>query len=57
MNQYLDVNPEVAHEITMAGLAATPVGILIDRHGGRLVMAAGSLLCGIGFFLLSRLLD
>jgi predicted MFS family arabinose efflux permease len=40
--------------LLVAGLAATPAGILIDRHGGRLVMAAGSLLCGAGFILLSR---
>ena len=40
--------------LLVAGLAATPVGILIDRHGGRLVMAAGSLLCAAGFFMLSR---
>ncbi|UUZ50906.1 MFS transporter [Massilia sp. B-10] len=33
---------------------STPAGILIDRYGGRLVMAAGSLLCGTGFILLSR---
>ncbi|UUZ56394.1 hypothetical protein LP419_15005 [Massilia sp. H-1] len=36
------------------GLVSTPAGILIDRYGGRLVMAAGSLLCGTGFILLSR---
>jgi len=40
--------------LLVAGLAATPAGILIDRHGGRLVMATGSLLCGAGFILLSR---
>lgn len=40
--------------LLVAGLAATPVGILIDRHGGRLPMAAGSLLCGAGFLLLSQ---
>lgn len=40
--------------LLVAGLAATPAGILIDRHGGRLVMAAGSLLCGTGFVLLGR---
>jgi predicted MFS family arabinose efflux permease len=39
--------------LLVAGLAATPVGILIDRYGGRLPMACGSLLCGIGFILLS----
>ncbi|RSZ56911.1 MFS transporter [Massilia atriviolacea] len=40
--------------LLVAGLAATPSGILIDRHGGRLVMAGGSLLCGLGFILLSQ---
>lgn len=40
--------------LLVAGLVSTPAGILIDRHGGRLVMAAGSLLCGTGFILLSR---
>ncbi len=40
--------------LLVAGLAATPVGILIDRHGGRLVMAGGALLCGAGFVLLSQ---
>jgi len=40
--------------LLVAGATATPVGILIDRHGGRLVMAAGSLLCGAGFLLLGR---
>ncbi len=40
--------------LLVAGMASTPAGILIDRHGGRLVMAGGSLLCGAGFILLSR---
>ena len=39
--------------LLVAGLAAAPVGILIDRYGGRLPMAFGSLLCGVGFILLS----
>ena len=34
--------------ILVAGLAATPVGMLIDRIGGQYVMAAGSLACGSG---------
>jgi MFS family permease len=38
--------------LLVAGAASTPAGILIDRHGGRSVMAAGSLLCGAGFLLL-----
>lgn len=33
-----------------AGLASTPVGMLIDRFGGRAVMTAGSLLSAVGLF-------
>lgn len=40
--------------LLVAGLVATPAGILLDRHGGRLVMGAGSVVCAIGFFLLSE---
>ncbi|MDQ1924865.1 MFS transporter [Massilia pseudoviolaceinigra] len=40
--------------LLVAGITATPSGILIDRHGGRLVMAGGSLLCGLGFIMLSQ---
>lgn len=40
--------------LLVAGLAATPVGMLLDRHGGRHVMAAGSLLCFLGLAWLSR---
>jgi MFS family permease len=34
--------------LLVAGLAATPAGALVDRYGGRRVMAAGSLLAGAG---------
>jgi MFS family permease len=34
--------------LLIAGLASTPAGILIDRFGGRIVMAAGSVLAGCG---------
>jgi MFS family permease len=34
--------------LLIAGLASTPAGMLIDRIGGRAVMAAGSLLAGAG---------
>lgn len=34
--------------LLVAGLAATPIGALIDRHGGRWVMAAGSLTSAAG---------
>lgn len=59
--------PEIQHEtgwraelvfgafswcILVAGLVAAPAGILLDRLGGRWVMASGSLLCGGGFMLL-----
>ncbi|MRV74386.1 MFS transporter [Duganella sp. FT92W] len=40
--------------LLVSGAAATPVGMLIDRHGGRWVMGAGSLLCGAGFAALSN---
>jgi MFS family permease len=40
--------------LLVAGLAATPVGILLDRYGGRHVMAAGSLLCALGLAWLGR---
>jgi predicted MFS family arabinose efflux permease len=40
--------------LLVGGLVAAPAGVLLDRFGGRLVMGAGSLLCGIGFILLSR---
>lgn len=39
--------------ILMAGLAAAPVGMTIDRIGGRWVMASGSLVCGVGLVWLS----
>lgn len=34
--------------LLVAGVAATPVGALVDRHGGRYVMAAGSLASALG---------
>lgn len=37
-----------------AGLIATPVGILLDRYGGRYVMATGSLLSSLGLVWLGR---
>lgn len=40
--------------ILVAGLAATPVGMVIDRIGGRYVMAAGSLICGGGLLWLGH---
>jgi len=40
--------------LLVAGLAATPAGILLDRYGGRHVMATGSLLCFVGLAWLGR---
>jgi MFS family permease len=40
--------------LLVAGLTATPAGILLDRFGGRWVMATGSLVCGVGLLWLSR---
>lgn len=40
--------------LLVCGLAAPFVGMQIDRHGGRLVMACGSLITATGFILLSR---
>ena len=34
--------------LLVAGVAATPVGALVDRHGGRYVMAAGSVASALG---------
>lgn len=34
--------------LLVAGVAAAPVGALVDRHGGRYVMAAGSLASALG---------
>lgn len=39
--------------VLVAGLASVPVGIVIDRFGGRRVMAAGSLLAGAGLLVLA----
>jgi MFS family permease len=40
--------------LLVAGLVSTPVGILLDRYGGRYVMAAGSVLCTLGLVGLSH---
>jgi len=40
--------------LLVAGLVATPVGMLLDRFGGQAVMAAGSVVCGLGLVWLSR---
>lgn len=40
--------------LLVAGLASAPAGMLLDRVGGRPVMAAGSLACGLGMLWLSH---
>jgi predicted MFS family arabinose efflux permease len=62
------VAPAIAHDLALgkeavygafswsllvAGMASAPVGILLDRYGGRPVMAAGSVTCGAGLLGLS----
>ena len=44
-------------EILIIAAAAPLVGTLMDRHGGRWLMAAGGLISGIGFLLLGRARD
>lgn len=39
--------------LLVAGMIATYSGMLLDRHGGRLVMGMGSVTCGLGLLLLS----
>jgi MFS family permease len=39
--------------LLVAGLASPAAGMMLDRLGGRPVMAAGSLVCGAGFLLLA----
>jgi predicted MFS family arabinose efflux permease len=40
--------------LLVAGLVATPAGVLLDRYGGQWIMTAGSLLCGVGLLLLAH---
>ena len=44
-------------EILIGAAAAPMVGTLIDRHGGRWLMAAGALVSGAGFLLLGQARD
>ena len=41
-------------EILLAGALAPLIGPLVDRYGGRWLMAGGALSAGIGFVLLSQ---
>ncbi len=43
--------------LLVGALVSAPVGMLLDRFGGRLVMGAGSLACGLGFIILSQARD
>lgn len=54
----LRLSPEMVYgaysiSLLVAGLAAAPLGHLIDRYGGRLVMSAGSLAAALGMGWLS----
>jgi len=44
-------------EILIGAAAAPAIGTLLDRHGGRWLMAAGGLVSGIGFLLLGQVRD
>ncbi|HEX6173802.1 MAG TPA: MFS transporter, partial [Candidatus Binatia bacterium] len=44
-------------EILVGALAAPLVGSLLDRHGGRWLIAAGGLVSGAGFLLLGQARD
>ena len=39
--------------VLVAGLASTPIGMAIDKHGGRWMMVAGSLMAALGLWALS----
>lgn len=54
----LNLRPELLYgafsvSILIAGLASAPVGMCIDRFGGRWLMASGSLVCGSGMLWLA----
>jgi len=54
----LNLRPELLYgafsvSILIAGLASAPIGMCIDRFGGRWVMASGSLVCGFGMLWLA----
>jgi MFS family permease len=44
-------------EVLIGAVAAPLIGTLIDRHGGRWLMAAGGVVSGIGFLLLGQARD
>ena len=47
-------SPLRSGEILLAGALAPLIGPLVDRYGGRWLMAGGALSAGIGFILLSQ---
>ena len=51
------INGAVTAGLLVTGLCAYPVGALIDRHGGRLVMTAGSIGAAILYLLWSHVVD
>jgi MFS family permease len=44
-------------EVLIGSFAAPLIGTLIDRHGGRWLMAAGGVVCGIAYLLLGQARD
>ncbi|UGQ48581.1 MFS transporter [Massilia endophytica] len=55
----LHLSPELVYgafsaSLLVTGACSTPTGIMLDRFGGRWVMAAGSLVCGLGLIWLSH---
>lgn len=44
-------------EILIGAAAAPVIGTLLDRHGGKWLMAAGGLISGVGFLLLGQVRD
>lgn len=44
-------------EILIGAAAAPVIGTMLDRHGGRWLMAAGGLVAGVGFLLLGQARD
>ncbi len=51
------INGAVTAGLLVTGLCAYPAGALIDRHGGRVVMTAGSIGAAVLFLLWSRVTD
>lgn len=59
IGQTLGMRAEIVYgafswSLLVAGLVATPTGVLLDRFGGQWVMATGSLVCSLGLIWLSK---